>query len=576
MYPIMLNVRDEKCLVVGGGGVALRKVEGLLREGARVTVVAKQPHQALLDKAAEKSITLCQRPYCQDDVAGQVLVFAATDDREVNRQVFEQAKAAGIPVNVADDPPLCTFFLPSRVQQDPFQLAIASAGEAPFAVRRLRQHLEKHFGPEWSSWCRTAAGFRQQVRSLNLPQQESERCYDRFFENTFDTGALTVRTPTQAEQNRWLSNAEHSVDAKGFVSLVGSGPGDPGLLTIRGRQRLLAADAVVYDHLAETALPCDLPRHVELHNVGKFSGNHAVPQDQINALLVELAQQGKRVVRFKGGDPYVFGRGGEEAEYLRDNGITFEVVPAVTAGVAVPAYAGIPVTHRQDASRLTLVTAHESAKQSGPRVRWDLLAKDPGSTLVGYMGVASFANVVEQLLQGGMEATTPAAMIERGATSRQRVVTGTLKNLPDLIVEQQVKPPALFVIGPAVRHASSLDWFARRQLMGQRIAMVHSTDHWAGALELQGAEIVPLVLPITPAAQIVLDALPITGWILRNAEQAQSLLPLRAQETAATAWCLDADTATAANSAGWTEVKTLSEATVESLIGQLSQTKTDL
>src|SRR3972149_4906928 len=300
MYPVTLNVKGRRCLVVGGGWGALR--------------------------------------------------------------VSEAAASAGVWVNVADDPALCTFHLPARVRRGSLQLSIASGGESPFVVRRLRAFLERRFGPEWTAWIEGAGRFRGSGRAPRPPP--------------------------------------------GGVG--GAGPGAAGLLTLRGRQRLMSAEAVVYDRLAATALPCDLPANVGLHCVGKEAGHHPVPQEEINALLVRLAREGKRVVRLKGGDPYVFGRGGEEAEALAAAGVRFEVVPGVTSGIAVPAYAGVPPTHRHEAVRVTLLTAHESKKEDGTQVRWDLLAADPHSTLVGYMGVTSLPQGVERPISAGVESLPPA------------------------------------------------------------------------------------------------------------------------------------------------------------------------
>ncbi|MBI4880850.1 MAG: siroheme synthase, partial [Planctomycetes bacterium] len=335
MYPVMLDVHNRLCLVVGGGGVALRKVTGLLAEGARVTVVAPAPMPALEELGKEQSVRLERRPYRQGEASAYSLVFAATDDRAVNRQVFDDAGAAGVWVNVADDPELCTFHLPARVRRGALQLAVASRGEAPFVVRRLRQVLERRFGPEWAEWVDAAARFRRAVRDRRLSEAEQEARYDAFFAGTVDAHALTARVPTSAEEESFLEGLRAAPAAPavpgpapaacttapegespppGLVSLVGAGPGDAGLLTLRGRNRLLAADCVVYDRLAATALPCDLPARVELHCVGKQADRHPVPQEEINALLVRLAREGKRVVRLKGGDPFVFGRGGEEAE----------------------------------------------------------------------------------------------------------------------------------------------------------------------------------------------------------------------------------------------------------------------
>jgi len=357
LYPVTLEVKNRRCLVVGGGGVALRKVQGLVEEGARVTVVASEVVEPLAEMADRGEIYLERRPYRGDAGAGWALVFAATDDRETNATVFRDAEEAGVWSNVADDPELCSFHLPARVRRGPLQIAIGSAGEAPFVVRRLRQLLEQRFGAEWGEWLSAAARYRGAVRGLGAPRAREVALYDRFFESTVDPDRLTARVPTAAEEQDWLGAPvdhraaeelnieENSAGRDGregaLVSLVGAGPGCPGLLTLRGRQRLLEADAVVYDRLAAPALPCELPPEVELHPVGKTAGSHPVPQEEINALLVRLARAGKRVVRLKGGDPFIFGRGGEEAEVLVAEGIPFEVVSGVTSGVAAMAWVGL-------------------------------------------------------------------------------------------------------------------------------------------------------------------------------------------------------------------------------------------
>jgi uroporphyrinogen III methyltransferase/synthase len=342
------------------------------------------------------------------------------------------------------------------------------------------------------------------------------------------------------------------------VSLVGAGPGDPGLLTLRGRERLLAADAVVYDRLAAGALPTDLPANVELHGVGKEAGHHPVPQEEINALLVRLAREGKRVVRLKGGDPYVFGRGGEEAECLAAAGVGFEVVPGVTSGIAAAALAGIPVTHRREAVQVTLLTAHECAKSDGTQVRWDLLAQDPNATLVGYMGASALPGAVARLLAAGMSPGTPAAMVEQGTTSAQRSVISTLASLPDAVKRAGLKAPALFVIGPTVRHADTLNWSIRRPLAGERLAVPTEAVELRTALEEAGAEIVPVSWPVTSAARIVLGARPLTGCIVRSAAEVEAFDEERSAcgwDSPWTAWCLRNDATERARQRGWTRIE---------------------
>lgn len=580
MYPVMLSLRDRPVLVVGGGAVALRKVEGLVEAGARVTVVAPRTSPTLDELARRSVVKLERRPYASGDVVGFALVFVATDDRATNGRIFDEACRAGIWANVADDPDLCTFHLPARVQRGSFQLAIGSEGQAPFVVRRLRQLLESRFGREWSEWMEAARRFREAVRALSVPRADMERLYDRFFATTVDGEHLRARVPSSAEVESLLKSprggnghapapaiATEPAGTKGaatpaLVSLVGAGPGDPGLLTLRARERLLAADAIVYDRLAAAAIPCELGPKVELHCVGKEAGHHSVPQDETNALLVRLAREGKRTVRLKGGDPFVFGRGSEELLALREAGVPCEVVPGITAGIGVPAYAGIPTTHRGESVRLTLVTAHECDKGDGPQVRWDLLAQDPHVTLVGYMGVSNLPEVVERLIAHGMRADMPAALVARGTTSQQRSVVSTLSGLHEAGCAAGIRPPAIFVIGPTVRFASALDWFTSRPLFGLRLGAYASRSSSLAELELSGAALVQTPRPWTDVARVVLGTTPLGGWLFRSATEVEALEEERGAacfvpETRAI--CLGAEAAGTARSRGWQNVVELPE-----------------
>jgi len=575
MYPVMLDVGDRACLVVGGGAVALRKAQGLVEEGARVTVVAPEVVVPLATMAEQDCLRLERRRYLPGEAVSYALVFAATDDREVNSKVYNDANDAGIWVNVADDPEFCSFHLPGRIRRGPLQLAIASAGEAPFAVRRLRQLFDRRFGAEWAEWVAAASRYRDRVYALGLEPAEQEALFDRFFSSTVNSETWSARVPTAAEEADWLGmpvdHLEHNGPGEetgpaacrdggeraGFVSLVGAGPGCPGLLSVRGRQRLEDAEAVVYDRLAAPALPCSLGPEVELHPVGKQAGSHPIPQEEINALLVRLARRGLRVVRLKGGDPYVFGRGGEEAEVLDAEGVAFEVIPGITSGVAAMAWAGIPVTHRREAVRLTLLTAHEAVKSDGPQVRWDLLAQDRNATIVGYMGVTALPEVVHQLLGGGMDPSTPAAMVEQGTTASQRKVISTIAELPDAVVAAGLQPPALFAIGPTIRHSDTLDWFSRLPLAGQRLVVPDEAAVLARRLEAAGAEIVPVPFPVTPAAQVVMAALPVTGCVVTSAAEVDWIHEERGGPgwiNEAPSWCLGQETAARARERGWRPV----------------------
>jgi len=595
MYPVMLDVTNRLCLVVGGGGIALRKAQGLVEEGARVTVVAPEVVEPLANMAGEGRLRLERRTYAIGEAATYALVFAATDDRGVNAQVFADANDTGVWVNVADDPELCSFHLPGRVRRGPLQLAIASAGEAPFAVRRLRQVLERRFGPEWAEWVAAASRFRNRVYSLGVAPADQEGLFDRFFSSTVDAENWKARVPTAAEEAEWISApVDHLDDGaaadgggtqacrdgesnRGLVSLVGAGPGCPGLLTVSGRQRLFEADAVVYDRLAAPALPCNLGPEIELHPVGKQAGVHPMPQEEINALLVRLARQGRRVVRLKGGDPYVFGRGGEEGEVLEAEGIAFEVIPGVTSGVAAMAWAGIPVTHRREAVRLTLLTAHEAVKSDGPQVRWDLLAQDKNATIVGYMGVTALPEVVHQLLAGGMDPSTPAAMVEQGTTASQRKVISTLQKLPDAIVEAGLRPPALFAIGPTIGRSDNLDWFSRLPLAGERLVVPDAAEVVARRLEASGAEVVPVPFPVTPAARVVMAALPVTGCVVTSPAEIDWIHDERGGPgwiEDAPSWCVGEETAARARQRGWRRVHELSTGLdCSDLVAKIAETR---
>jgi uroporphyrin-III C-methyltransferase/precorrin-2 dehydrogenase/sirohydrochlorin ferrochelatase len=557
--------------------VALRKVLGLVEAGALVRVVAPEVEPGIDELVAAGKAELDRRRYEPGEVAGNWLVIAATDDRSVNARVYEDCEAAGIWCNVADDPEYCAFHLPGRVKRGPLEIAIGSGGGAPFLTRRLRQVLEERISPEWSAWVDAAARLRAMVRDADLPPARQEEIYDRFFESTLDPRRLTVRVPGDGHLERIMQpgglsqasprarRAEGAArgddgPAPGLVSLVGAGPGNAGLMTVWGRRRLFEADAVVFDRLAAPAIPGDLPERVTLHSVGKTSGNHPVPQDEITETLVRLAREGKRVVRLKGGDPYVFGRGGEEAEVLAAAGIPFEIVPGVTSGIAAPAFAGIPVTHRREAVRVTLVTAHETIKSEGPQVRWDLLAQDRASTIVGYMGVTAIPNVVAELMAYGMEPDTPAAMIERGSTSAQRHVVSTLAKLPEAVEEGAIRPPALFVIGPTVEHAARLDWAGSLPLGGERLVVPVSRRGLVTALERSGAEVVVTPLPVTEAARLAMNALPLTGIVAGGRGEIDAVDEERGGlgfHGEVVVWCLDEAAALRAEERGWRHVERL-------------------
>jgi uroporphyrin-III C-methyltransferase len=428
----------------------------------------------------------------------------------------------------------------------------------------LRELFEQRWDPSWADWIAAAQRFRQRVQAAGLGPAAADACFDRFFAATVDGRALAVRVPTEREAAAWCrpqpASAKPTAAAEplpGRVSLVGSGPGHPGLITVAGMNRLRSADAVVYDRLSIPTLPLDLPDSVELYPVGKEAGNHPVPQEEINALLLRLARQGKRVVRLKGGDPFVFARGGEELQVLRDAGIPCEAIPGVTAGIAVPAAADIPVTYRKEAVRLTFVTAHEGG---APQVRWDLLAQDTHATLVGYMGASTLAEVSRALIAGGMDPATPAAVIEQGTLPGQRTVRAPLGQLPAAAQSSGVRPPAIFVIGKVVAHAETLADAEPRPLRGLRIAMFAPAGELGEALQVAGANVLLVPDPLTNAARLVLGSAPLAGFIVRSASDLDALTRERQASgflANVRCWCASAALAAAARASGATDVAEL-------------------
>jgi uroporphyrin-III C-methyltransferase/precorrin-2 dehydrogenase/sirohydrochlorin ferrochelatase len=556
MYPVTLDLRGRRCLLVGAGEIAHRKLLRLLSEGALVTVVAPTAIEPIARLAGEHKVTLLERRFEDSDVKDCQLVLVATGDRGVDEEVRNAAKERGIWVNVADVPELCDFYLPAVVQRGDLQLSIASGGGAPFAVRRLRELFERRIGPAWSDWLAAAKRFRQHVREQGLSGVAAAQSYDRFFAATVDEMALKVHVPSEREENACLSSQAECVQrAVGQVSLVGAGPGNPGLLTVQGLDRVRSADAVVFDRLAIPTIPLDLPDHVELHNVGKEAGRHPVPQEEINALLLRLARDGKRVVRLKGGDPFVFARGGEEALALRREGIPCEVIPGVTAGIAVPAAAGIPVTYRGEAVRLTFVTAHEGGT---PQVRWDLLAQDTHATLVGYMGVSTLAEVSAALMSAGMSGTTPAAVIEQGTLARQRSLRAPLAEIAKLAETSGIQSPAIFVIGQVVAHAEVLDSSRQGLLRGARFGLFAPRSAFSEALQDAGAEILLAPAPLTAAARLVIGSAPLSGWIVQTVGELDTLARERATNRLSgqtTLWCADARLAARARAQQWSSIE---------------------
>ncbi|HEA3130410.1 TPA: uroporphyrinogen-III C-methyltransferase [Aeromonas hydrophila] len=453
--PIFCRLDNKPVLLVGGGEVAERKARLLLDAGAHLTVVAPELDPELAELAANGSIEWLAGEFASEQLAGKWLVVAATDRREVNALVYQSANQARIFANVVDDPKRSSFIMPSIIDRSPLMVAISSGGKAPVLARLLREKLEALLPQHLGAVAAFAGSLRDRVKARFASMGARRRFWERLLGADRLGQALARGDSASAHQLADSLFADESQSA-GEVVLVGAGPGDPGLLTLHALRQMQQADVVVYDRLVSDEVMALVRRDAKRIFVGKQAGNHCVPQEGINQLLLEEAQKGQRVVRLKGGDPFIFGRGGEELETLVGTGIGFQVVPGITAASGCAAYAGIPLTHRDHAQSVRFVTAH--GKGGARDLDWSLLAKDK-QTLVFYMGLSSCATIREQLLAHGKGVDTPVALIERGTQPSQRVIRGTLDELPALAVG--VESPALIMVGSVVTLADQLAWFGQ-------------------------------------------------------------------------------------------------------------------
>lgn len=464
LYPMFADLHARDVLVVGGGAVAARKVAMLRKAGARVSVVAPRLHPELDRLARSGAIDGLCGPFEPSQMDGMWLVVAATDDTALNTRVSQEAEARRIWANVVDAPAASSFQVPAVIDRSPLVVAISSAGAAPMLARRLRERIEQWLDHSTGALVALAQRRRARIRE-RIPDLTARR---RFYDWLHDgpvAAWLRRGQPNQAEAELDAALSTTSpAPSVGRVLLVGAGPGDPGLLTLNALRALNRADVILHDRLVDEAVLELARRDAECISVGKRPGeDHRATQARIHALMARHARRGLCVVRLKGGDPFVFGRGGEELQYLRRHGIAYEVVPGITAASACAAYAGIPLTHRAMAQSVRLVTAH--CADSLDTLDWRGLATER-QTLAVYMGVARLEQVSEQLLAHGRAADTPFALVENGSQSRQRVVTGTLERLPTLARAHAIHAPALLILGEVAALAGELAWFGAPPVTG--------------------------------------------------------------------------------------------------------------
>lgn len=462
-FPVFLDIKDQDCLVIGGGDVAVRKVFLLLRSGAKVTVVAPRLADALKQQADKGEISHIVKEFDSEDIQSQRIIIAATNKPEVNKRVSEAAKKKNIPVNVVDTPEHCTFVVPSIIDRDPVIVAVSSGGSSPVLARLLRARLESVIPAAYGRLAQLATRFRDRVKKT-FDRSSSRR---NFWEKVLQGPIADMIFAGQDKQaDRLMENAlqdQEHFSTQGIVYLVGGGPGDPDLLTFRALRLMQEADVVVYDRLVSAEVLDLVRRDAEKIYAGKERDNHAIPQEDINHLLVRLAKEGKRVVRLKGGDPFIFGRGGEEIETLAEEGVPFQVVPGITAASGCAAYSGIPLTHRDYSQSCVFVTGH--LKDGSMNLNWDALAHEQ-QTVVIYMGLKGVGVLCKELIDHGLPATTSAALIQQGTTLHQRVHIGDLGSLPEIVKTSKVKAPTLIIVGNIVNLHEKLQWFQSEEETG--------------------------------------------------------------------------------------------------------------
>jgi len=455
--PIFYDLSVCPCLVVGAGEIAARKVRQLRKAEASVIVVAPEICKELKDLAESKEINYISEKFSEELLGEKMLVIAATNDEEVNKKVSELAKAQNIPVNVVDNPDLCSFIMPSIVDRDPVQIAISTGGASPVLARLLRARLESLIPVSYGRLAQLMARFRGHVKQRYPKMQERRRFWEHILQGP--VAEMIYAGQDEAALNaleKSLENEESIIDKTGEVYLVGAGPGDPDLLNFRALRLMQQAEVVLYDRLVAPEIVDLCRKDAERIYVGKKRDQHALPQEEISQLLVDLAKQGKRVLRLKGGDPFIFGRGGEEIELLSAENIPFQVIPGITAASGCASYAGIPLTHRDYAHTCVFVAGH--LKDGSMDLNWDALIQ-PRQTIAVYMGVMGLEELCRELIARGMSEQMPAALIQQGTTHKQKVYIGNLGTLPDFPKQNDIKPPTMIIIGEVVKCHEKLSWF---------------------------------------------------------------------------------------------------------------------
>ena len=454
--PIWLDVKNKDCLMVGGGEVAARKAEMLLKSGAELTVVAPKLGVNLQRLVDEGLVQYLGRAFEEADLQGKRLVVAATDIASVNQQVHTAAQAQNVLINVVDSPEQCDYVNGAVVERENLTIAISSGGGAPVLTRVIKAKLETMIPAAYGSLSALVTRYREEVKA-KLGFKERRGFWERVLDGPVAEAALSGQSQrAEALLQEEIQRGSEESDL-GEVFLIGAGPGDPDLLTFKALRLLQKADVVVHDRLIAEPIMDLCRREAQRIYVGKLSADHSVPQEEISQMLVDLAKQGKKVARLKGGDPFMFGRGGEEIALLAEHNVPFQVVPGVTSATGCSSYAGIPLTHRDHAQACVFVTGHTKDDKLD-HLNWQQLAQ-PQQTVVFYMGLKNVAEICQRLTDAGAPTNRPAALIEQGTTPQQRVLVGDLDSLAAMVEQHNIKPPSLIMVGDVISLQDQLGWY---------------------------------------------------------------------------------------------------------------------
>lgn len=454
--PLFLNIKERHCVIVGGGEIALRKATLLNRAKANITIIAPSFSPVVRDFGATNQCHLIETEFSPDILDSASLVIAATDNRDINEAVAREAHEKNVPVNVVDQPDLCSFIMPAIVDRSPLVIAISSGGTSPVLTRKIKALNESLISNREGELAELLGRFRNRVKDKFADFSERLRFWEEILDSELPELIYSGNSSAAETLLKKKLAAKQQAKASGEVYLVGAGPGDPDLLTLRALRLMHKADVVLYDRLVSQAIMEKLRPDAEQLHVGKSRASHPVDQETINEMLVRLAKEGKRVLRLKGGDPFIFGRGGEEIESLAKAGIPFQIVPGITAASGCASYAGIPLTHRDHAQSVRFLTGH--LKDGKLELDWENLVR-ARETLVFYMGLLGIATICTQLIEHGMSSSMPIAVVQQGTTKTQQVVVGNLGSMPGIVEKAELKAPTIIIIGEVVALRDTLNWF---------------------------------------------------------------------------------------------------------------------